>query len=47
MQLSVDTVKTDRAFLAEIPLEPRAERIVTAIIAMAKALGMTLTAEGI
>ena len=47
MQLSVDTVKIDRAFMAEIPAESRAERIVTAIIAMAKALGMTLTAEGI
>ena len=47
MQLSVHTVKIDRAFMAEIPEEPRAERIVTAIIAMAEALGMTLTAEGI
>ena len=47
MQLSVHKVKIDRAFLAEIPTEPRAERIVTAIIAMAKALGMALTAEGI
>ena len=47
MQLSVDTIKIDRVFTAEIPKETRAERIVTAIIAMAKALGMALTAEGI
>jgi diguanylate cyclase (GGDEF)-like protein len=47
MQLSVHTVKIDRAFMAQIPTETRAERIVTAIIAMAQALGMTLTAEGI
>ena len=47
MQLSVHTVKIDRAFMAQIPTEARAERIVTAIIAMAQALGLTLTAEGI
>jgi diguanylate cyclase (GGDEF)-like protein len=47
MQLSVHTVKIDRAFMAQIPDEARAGRIVTAIIAMAKALGLTLTAEGI
>jgi EAL domain-containing protein (putative c-di-GMP-specific phosphodiesterase class I) len=47
MQLSVQTVKIDRAFMAQIPTESRAERIVTAIIAMAQALGLTLTAEGI
>jgi diguanylate cyclase (GGDEF)-like protein len=47
MQLSVQTVKIDRAFMAQIPTEARAERIVTAIIAMAQALGLTLTAEGI
>jgi EAL domain-containing protein (putative c-di-GMP-specific phosphodiesterase class I) len=33
--------------MAQIPTEARAERIVTAIIAMAQALGLTLTAEGI
>jgi diguanylate cyclase (GGDEF)-like protein len=47
MQLSVTTVKIDRAFMAQIPEEGRAGRIVTAIIAMARALGLTLTAEGI
>jgi EAL domain-containing protein (putative c-di-GMP-specific phosphodiesterase class I) len=47
MQLSVHTVKIDRAFMAQIPTEARAGRIVTAIIAMAQALGLTLTAEGI
>jgi len=47
VQLSVHTVKIDRAFMAQIPAEGRAGRIVNAIIAMAKALGLTLTAEGI
>jgi diguanylate cyclase (GGDEF)-like protein len=47
MQLSVTTVKIDRAFMTQIPKERRAERIVTAIVAMAGALGLTLTAEGI
>jgi diguanylate cyclase (GGDEF)-like protein len=47
MQLSVTTVKIDRAFMAQIPVELRAGQIVTAIIAMARALGLTLTAEGI
>ena len=47
MQLSVTTVKIDRAFMAQIPAESRAKDIVTAIVAMASALGLTLTAEGI
>jgi EAL domain-containing protein (putative c-di-GMP-specific phosphodiesterase class I) len=47
MQLSVHTVKIDRAFMAQIPDEARAGRIVNAIIAMARALDLTLTAEGI
>ena len=47
MQLSVTTVKIDRAFMAQIPAESRAADIVTAIVAMARALGLTLTAEGI
>jgi EAL domain-containing protein (putative c-di-GMP-specific phosphodiesterase class I) len=47
MQLSVNTIKIDRAFMAQIPEEGRAGRIVTAIIAMARSLGLTLTAEGI
>ena len=47
MELSITTLKIDRAFMAQIPEEARAGRIVTAIIAMANALGLTLTAEGI
>jgi diguanylate cyclase (GGDEF)-like protein len=47
MELSITTIKIDRAFMARIPGDARAGRIVTAIIAMANALGLTLTAEGI
>lgn len=47
MQLSVTTVKIDRAFMRQIPDEARAGRVVNAIIAMAGTLGLTLTAEGI
>jgi diguanylate cyclase (GGDEF)-like protein len=47
MQLSIHTVKVDRSFMSQIPTETRAGHVVKAIIAMAKALGLTLTAEGI
>ena len=47
MELSITTLKLDRAFTARIPGDARAARIVTAIIAMASALGLTLIAEGI
>ena len=40
-------VKIDRSFLAEIPQESNAGRIVAAIIAMAGELGLQVTAEGI
>jgi diguanylate cyclase (GGDEF)-like protein len=47
VQLSVHTVKIDRAFMTKIPTEERAGHVVNAIISMAKALGLTMTAEGI
>ena len=47
MQLSIQTVKIDRAFMAQIPTEARAGHVVNAIIAMARTLDLTLTAEGI
>ena len=47
VQLSVQTVKIDRTFMSRIPAEDRAGHVVNAIISMAKALGMTMIAEGI
>jgi diguanylate cyclase (GGDEF)-like protein len=47
MQLSIDVVKVDRAFMLNTPDDPRAVRMVNAIIAMAGELGMALTVEGI
>ena len=47
IQLSVQTIKIDRSFMAQIPTQSRAGHVVEAIISMGKALGLTLTAEGI
>jgi len=47
MRLSIYTVKVDRAFVSRITDDLRAERIVNVIIAMARELGLGLTAEGI
>ncbi len=46
-QLSVHAVKVDRAFMARIPDDARAGRLVSAVIAMARELGLALIAEGI
>lgn len=46
-QLSIQSVKADRAFMAQIPEDGRAGRIVMLIIGMARELGRELTAEGI
>ena len=40
-------VKIDRAFLAHLPQEANAARVVSAIIAMAAELGLEVTAEGV
>ena len=47
MRLSINTVKIDRSFMAEIPHDRQAARVVSAIIAMSAALGLGLTVEGI
>jgi diguanylate cyclase (GGDEF)-like protein len=47
MQLSISTVKVDRAFITPITEDARAGRIVNLIIAMAWELGLGLTAEGV
>ena len=46
-RLHWSTVKIDRAFLADIPHESNAGRIVAAIVAMAGELGLRVTAEGV
>jgi diguanylate cyclase (GGDEF)-like protein len=46
-RLPTDVLKVDRSFVAEMADDPRALSIVGAIVAMAKALGMQVTAEGV
>ncbi|WP_119353181.1 putative bifunctional diguanylate cyclase/phosphodiesterase [Azohydromonas sediminis] len=46
-RLPTDVIKVDRSFVAEMADDPRALSIVGAIVAMAKALGMSVTAEGV
>jgi diguanylate cyclase (GGDEF)-like protein/PAS domain S-box-containing protein len=46
-QLSADVVKIDRSFIEHIGRSYRDQQIVAAVIAMAHALGMTVTGEGI
>jgi diguanylate cyclase (GGDEF)-like protein len=47
MQLSISTVKVDRTFITQITEDVRAGHIVNLIIAMARELGLGLTAEGV
>jgi diguanylate cyclase (GGDEF)-like protein len=47
LQLPIDTLKIDRAFVQDMTPGGRAETITGAIIAMARALGKELVAEGI
>jgi EAL domain-containing protein (putative c-di-GMP-specific phosphodiesterase class I) len=45
--MQVDILKIDRSFLAGVPKEPAAASIVTAILSLARALGMDAVAEGV
>jgi len=45
--LPVGIVKIDRAFLRNVPEDERAKRIVSAVIAMTRELGMETVAEGV
>jgi len=46
-RLPLHTVKIDRAFLASVPTDQKAARIVCAVTKMAKEMGLTVTAEGV
>ena len=46
-EMPVHTLKIDRAFLREVPESREAAAIVTAILALARALGRSTVAEGV
>jgi diguanylate cyclase (GGDEF)-like protein len=46
-QFPIDTIKIDRSFVKELALNAQDRAIATAIISMAKALGLTIVAEGV
>jgi diguanylate cyclase (GGDEF)-like protein/PAS domain S-box-containing protein len=46
-EMPMETLKIDRAFLREVPGNEEAAAIVTAILALARALGRTAVAEGV
>jgi predicted signal transduction protein with EAL and GGDEF domain len=43
----VDSLKIDRSFVKEVSVDPEAQAITTAIVAMAHGLGLTVVAEGV
>ena len=45
--LAFDKLKLDRSLIANIDREPRAQRLVQATVALATALGLSVTAEGV
>ncbi|MBS9476966.1 putative bifunctional diguanylate cyclase/phosphodiesterase [Ancylobacter radicis] len=45
--LPADVLKIDRSFMAELPHQPRARKIVAVMLDLAQALGMSAIAEGI
>ena len=46
-QFPIDTIKIDRSFIRDLPIDSEDQAIAQAIISMGKALGMTVIAEGV
>ncbi|MET3841066.1 GAF domain-containing protein [Bradyrhizobium sp. OAE829] len=46
-QFPIDTIKIDRSFVRDLPVDSEDQAITQAIISMGKALGMTVIAEGV
>ncbi|EJW12428.1 diguanylate cyclase/phosphodiesterase (GGDEF & EAL domains) with PAS/PAC sensor(s) [Rhodovulum sp. PH10] len=46
-QMPIDTIKIDRTFLSDVPADPEARAITDAIIALGKALDLTIVGEGV
>src|SRR3954470_909228 len=45
--LAFDILKIDRSFLTEVPADPKASAVVSAILALTSGIGMTAVAEGV
>ncbi len=45
--LAFDVLKIDRSFLAEVPADPKASAVVSAILALTSGIGMIAVAEGV
>jgi len=45
--LPIDVIKLDRSFVQDIPVKPDANKVVTAVISLAHALSLNVTAEGV
>jgi len=46
-RLPVDTLKIDRSFISEIPMNPASTAVTATVIAMARNLGLSVVAEGV
>jgi EAL domain-containing protein (putative c-di-GMP-specific phosphodiesterase class I) len=47
LEYPVDTVKSDRSFIAKLGRDPASETVMSAVVQLAHGLGMTVVAEGV